>query len=324
MKRLIAHMAMIACLLSLLCGCDAKTTPSRTGFALDTVVTVTLYDQGEANAETALTAAFAEIERLESLFSVTCENSDVMCVNTAGGAPVTVSKETAEVLLLALDYAKLSDGALDITIRPVSALWDFTVDAIPDSAALQQAVTLVDHRNLSVDGQTVTLSKGGIDLGGIAKGYIADRVAAVLKEQGVRAALIDLGGNIVAVGDKAGQPFRIGIKDPSEPDSLCAIVDGQDVSVVTSGIYERGFDKDGVRYHHLLDPVTGMPVQNTLASVTIVCKNSADADALSTACFVMGEERGVALIESLSDTEALFVRRDGTMKATDGLTYTTP
>ena len=183
---------------------------------------------------------------------------------------------------------------------------------------------MVDYRNLSIDGRIVTLKKGSVDLGGIAKGYIADRVAAVLKEQGVRSALVDLGGNIVTVGNKAGQPFRIGIKDPADPASLCAVLDGQDVSIVTSGIYERGFDQDGVRYHHLLDPATGMPVQNTLASVTVVCKNSADADALSTACFVMGEEQGIALIESLSDTEALFIRRDGEIRSTSGLHYAAP
>ncbi|MBR5540061.1 MAG: FAD:protein FMN transferase [Clostridia bacterium] len=324
MKRLTA-IIMVFCGLLSLCACDAGTRlPSRTDFALDTVVTITLYDVGEADAEEALSAGFAEIERLEALLSATRENSDVMRLNTADGQPVTVAKETAEVIALALRYAQLSGGALDITIRPVSVLWDFTAQTVPDATALQQAVASVDYRQLRVEGQSVTLTAGAVDLGGIAKGYIADRVATVLKQQGVRSALIDLGGNIVVVGSKAGEPFRIGIKDPSAPHSLCAIVEGQDVSVVTSGIYERGFDRDGVRYHHILDPVTGMPVQNTLASVTIVCARSADADALSTACFVMGEERATAWIESLTDVEALFIRRDGSIQATDGLDYTTP
>ncbi len=325
MKWFATLTTVMGCLLLFLCGCHTETSlPSRTGFALDTVVTITVYDAGQAKAETALSAAFSEIERLESLLSVTRESSDVVRLNTANGQPITVSEETAEVLSLALHYAQVSDGALDITIRPVSQLWDFSAETIPNAQALQQAVSLVNYHNLATDGQTVTLTEGAVDLGGVAKGYIADRVAAVLKEQGVRAALVDLGGNIVAVGNKAGQPFRIGIKNPSSPDSLCAIVEGCDVSVVTSGIYERGFDKDGVRYHHLLDPSTGMPVQNSLASVTVVCQRSADADALSTACFVLGEERGMALIESLPDAEALFVRRDGTMQGTSGLSYTMP
>lgn len=324
MKRFAAIVALV-CLLCSLCACTVDSSlPSRTDFALDTVVTITLYDAGKADAEDALLAGFAEIERLEALLSITRENSDVMRINTANGQPVTVAKETAEVISLAQHYAQLSDGALDITIRSASALWDFTAGAIPDAAALQQAVSLIDYRGLHLDGQTVTLEKGAVDLGGIAKGYIADRVATVLKEKGVRSALIDLGGNIVVVGDKAGQPFRVGIKDPSATDSLCAVIEKSDASVVTSGIYERGFNQDGVRYHHLLNPATGMPVQNTLASVTIVCAKSADADALSTACFVMGEERARTLIESLPDTEALFVRRDGTLSATTGLDYTTP
>ncbi len=324
MKRYAAIIAVLCCLLSL-CACGVETPlPSRTGFALDTVVTITLYDAGEADAEDALSAGFSEIERLEALLSATRENSDVMRLNTADGQSVTVAKETAEVLSLAQQYAQLSEGALDITVRSASVLWDFTAGTIPDAAALQQAVSLIDYRGLQLDGQTVTLEKGAVDLGGIAKGYIADRVATVLKEKGVQSALIDLGGNIVAVGDKAGGPFRIGIKDPSATNSLCAVIEKSDMSVVTSGIYERGFDQDGVRYHHLLDPATGMPVQNTLASVTIVCAKSADADALSTACFVMGEERARTLIESLPDTEALFVRRDGTISATTGLDYTTP
>lgn len=324
MKRYVTIVAIV-CLLLSLCACSADTSlPSRTGFALDTVVTVTLYDAGEADAEDALSAGFAEIERLEALLSATRENSDVMRINTANGRPVTVATETAEVIALALQYARLSDGALDITIRPASMLWDFTAQTVPDAAALQQAVALVGYRQLCVEGQTVTLAAGSIDLGGIAKGYIADQVAAVLEAKGVRSALIDLGGNIVAVGSKEGELFRIGIKDPAAPDALCAIVEGQDVSVVTSGIYERGFDKDGVRYHHLLDPATGMPVQNALASVTIVCARSADADALSTACFVMGEEQATALIESLADAEALFVRRDGSVTATAGLNYVIP
>ncbi len=324
MKRC-ASIAVLVCFLCVLCACTAEPSlPSRTDFALDTVVTITLYDTGKADAEGALSAGFAEIERLEALLSATRENSDVARINTSNGQPITVATETAEVIALAQRYAQLSEGALDITVRSATVLWDFSAGRLPDAAALRQAVSLIDYRGLHLDGQTVTLEKGAIDLGGIAKGYIADRVANVLKEKGVRSALIDLGGNIVVLGDKAGEPFRIGIKDPSATDSLCAVIEKSDMSVVTSGIYERGFDQDGVRYHHLLDPSTGMPAQNTLASVSIVCKKSADADALSTACFVMGEERARTLIESLDGVEALFVRRDGTIATTTGLTYIAP
>lgn len=325
MRRFFGVSAAV-CLLMLLCGCAAKPAekPARTGFALDTVVTVTLYDVGEADADKALSAAFAEITRLEALLSVTVPTGDVFRLNEAAGQPVTVAHETAEVLRLAQRVAEKSGGAFDITVRPVSALWDFTAGVIPDTAALQAAAATVDYRHLTVEGTTVTLSEGAIDLGGVAKGYIADRVAAVLKECGVKAAMIDLGGNLVALGDKQGEAFRMGIKNPAAPDSLCAIVEGRDVSVVTSGTYERGFDKDGVRYHHLLDPATGLPVQNTLASVTVVCASSAEADALSTACFVLGEQDGMALIRTIEGAQALFVRQDGTLLASDGLSYRLP
>lgn len=307
-------------------GCQNKTSSfSRSGFALDTAVAVTVYGVPETTAATALDACFAEIERLEALLSVTRPNSDIDRLNTANGALVSVAPETAEVLSLALEYGALSDGAFDVTVRPLTLLWNFTGDTstVPDSELLAQAVKAVDYRCLTVKGQTAQLQPGGsVDLGGIAKGYIADAVSRVLKRNGVTSALIDLGGNIVVCGNKQGKDFRIGVKNPADTTALCAVITGQDISAVTSGIYERGFTKDGVRYHHLLDPKTGMPVQNGLASVTVVCRSSAAADALSTACFVLGEQRGAALIQSLDDTEALFIRQDGTYFATAGLTYT--
>ena len=321
-KRILAVISMCTLLLCL-CACGTQTAlPTRTGFAMDTVVSITVYDNGTADAQAALDAGFAEIARLEALLSATVESSDISRINRAEGQTVNVAPETAEVLSLALQYAALSDGALDVTIRPVSALWDFSAGIVPDTTALEAAIQTVDHRHLTVDSVSVTLSKGAVDLGGIAKGYIGDRVAQVLRQHGVEAALIDLGGNIVTVGDKNGKPFQIGIKDPQKTDELCAAVQGSNCAVVTSGIYERGFDKDGVRYHHILDPKTGMPVQNTLASVTVLCETSADADALSTACFVLGEEKGRILIDKLDGVEALWVRRDGTIAASDGLAYT--
>ncbi len=325
MKRITA--VCLVCVLLLCfgaCQSPTETENHRTGFAMDTVVTITLYDVGTAEPSAALDAGFAEIARLEQLLSTTVDGSDIDRINKAGGQAVTVAPETAEVLSLAVQYAVLSEGALDVTVRPLSRLWDFVTGVVPDAADLQQAAQTVNYRNLTIEGQTVTLSVGALEPGGIAKGYIGDRVADVLRRQGVIAALIDLGGNIVTVGDKNGEAFQIGIKDPSAPEQLCAIVKSTNGSVVTSGIYERGFDKDGVRYHHILDPQTGMPVQNTLASVTIVCATSADADALSTACFVLGEEKATELIAQLDGIEALFVRRDGSIAATAGLLYTVP
>lgn len=322
-------LSLIVCCGMLACAsCRAASFAecTRTGFALDTVVRITLYDAVDGtDGEAVLDRCFDEIERLERLFSVTVSDSDIARINAFGGAPVTVADETAELLRLCLHYAALSGGAFDVTLRPVTALWDFSAmePSLPEAEVLEAAVKTVDYRHLTVDGTTVTLTEGGLDLGGIAKGYIADKVRALLLEQGVTTALIDLGGNIVTVGRKAdGEDWRIGVKDPLNVEELYTVVQGTDVSVVTSGVYERGFTLDGVRYHHLLSPQTGMPVQNGLASVTILCQSSVQADALSTACFVLGETEAVELLKTLDDVEALFLRDDGSYYATAGLSHT--
>ncbi len=321
MRRVVA---LLCCVLCLAVGCTpsspAKVT--RTDFALDTVISITIHEtENGVDAQAVLDACFAEVERLEELLSATRTDSDIDRVNGSNGAAINVHPETVDVLKLGIRYGELTDGAFDITMRPVTQLWDFSAGVIPNEMELATAAALVDYQKLRVTDQTVTLTSGGVDLGGVAKGYIGDRLRDLLAESGVTSALIDLGGNIVACGSKAGEDWKIGIKDPDDPSSLCAVVTGQDISVVTSGIYERGFTADGVRYHHLLSSETGMPVQNELASVTVVCTDSADADALSTACFVLGETRARELVATLDGVDVLFVHRDGTITATDGLKY---
>ena len=309
------------------CRSTSFSEATRTGFALDTVISITVYEADETtNAETVLDECFEEIERLEGLFSVTLPQSDISKINASGGKPVKVAAETAELLRLCLQYGDISQGAFDVTLRPVTALWDFSAEfpSIPNESRLKEAVSTVDYRHLTVTETTVTLTEGALDLGGIAKGYIGDRVRELLVKRGVTSALIDLGGNIVTVGKKQGKDWRIGVKDPLDTANLGAIIEGTDLSVVTSGVYERGFTLDGVRYHHILSPKTGMPVQNGLASVTIACESSVQADALSTACFVLGEEQAVSLLQELEGVEALFIRDDGTIRATQGLCYTLP
>lgn len=324
--RSIFRMIVVLCLCVLmisLSACRKNEPVSRTGFALDTLIEIRIYETEDGvDASSVLNACFTEISRCENLFSATLENSDVARVNRAQGASVTVAPETAQLLTESRKYAVLSDGAFDVTLRAVTELWDFSSKRLPNEEELAAALGNVGYRRLTVDGTTVTADGVKIDLGGIAKGYIADRVRELLKTHGVTSAMIDLGGNIVAFGSKAGEDWRIGVKDPNDTESLCAVITGRDISVVTSGIYERGFDLDNVRYHHLLSPQTGMPVQNGLASVTITCRDAVQADALSTACFVLGEEKGKALIDSLDGVEALFVRTDGTLVATAGLSYT--
>lgn len=324
MKRWI--IVLVVCGLLCLLGCQQTQTQapiSRSGFALDTAVSITVYETSEERAETALSLCFEELKRLEQLLSVTNQASDIYRLNHAGGQPVAIAKETEEVLRLSQSVSVASNGAFDVTIRPVVSLWDFSADSpvIPDAEKLKQAVQQVDYHHLTVESGSATLSMGEVDLGGVAKGYIADCLRTLLEEQGITSALIDLGGNIVACGSKQGEAWRIGIKNPQSTDTLCAVVTGTDLAVVTSGTYERGFTVNGVRYHHILHPQTGMPVQNTLASVTVVCQNSALADALSTACFVLGESEALTLLSAYEEVEALFVRQDGTRYATSGLSY---
>lgn len=308
----------IVCLLAgllLLCGgCSAeKELPkvSEVGFYLDTVITLTAYtEDGQV-----LKDALAECGRYEQMLSRTIEGSDVWRINHAGGAPVEVSADTAAILRCAAEISEASGGAFDVTIAPASTMWDFTSGntVLPDAEALAEAAAKVDYTNVRLEGNTVTLPEGMmIDLGGIAKGYIADRIKAYLEERGVKHAILSFGGNIVAIGKKPdGSDWKVGIQDIDRPTGEYMLVAAnRGGSTVTSGIYERGFDLDGVHYHHLLNPETGWPEQNELASVTILSESSMEGDALATAAFVLGTEKGLELIESLEGIEAVFIARN--------------
>ena len=228
-----------------------------------------------------------------------------------------------EVLRCAVRIAELSGGAFDVTIAPVSSIWDFTSGeaVLPDAEKIARAAKLVDYTKLELEGNTVRLPAGMmIDPGGIAKGYIADSVKAWLMDKGVRHAILSFGGNVVGIGTKPdGSDWKVGIQDIDKATGEYMLVSRNNGgSTVTSGIYERGFDLDGVRYHHLLSTETGWPVQNELASVTIFSDSSMLGDALSTTAFVLGTEEGTRLIESLEGIEALFIARDRTVTMTSG------
>jgi len=316
-KRLPA--VLLALALCLAGGAAAETKESVVGYQLDTIITLTAYCEDKAVLEDAL----KECDRLEQLLSKTIEDSDVWRINHAEGQPVEVDPVTAEVIRTALAISEISEGAFDITIAPASALWDFKAEtpALPDAEALAEAASRVNWRALQLEGNTVTLPAGMmIDLGGIAKGYIGDAVRAYLENRGITSAVLAFGGNIVTIGTKPdGKLWKIGVQDIDGPamESMLVLQMGGG-SAVTSGNYERGFELDGVRYHHILEPATGWPVQNSLASVTILGDSSAMGDGLSTAAFVLGEEKGLALIESMKDTEAIFILKDRTVITTSG------
>lgn len=310
-----------------LTGCARNKEPiSRTGFYFDTVIQITLYDTEDAAI---LDGCFALAEKYENLFSATKEGSDVWNINQADGEAVTVSEETVKLLNTAVDYANRTEGRIDPTIRPVSELWDFGSEGeahVPEDAAIREALSHVSYDNIRFGTapsdetgepacRTVTLTdpEAAVDLGFIAKGYIADQMKEYLLSQGVYSACISLGGNVLAIGEKPdGSPFRIGIQEPfAETGKSLDTVEIRDTSVVTSGIYERCFYEDGVLYHHVLDTATGYPVDNGLAGVTIICESSTRADALSTACLCLGLEKGRKLLDAEKDVAYLLVTRDG-------------
>ena len=329
-------MNLIKCFMSLtilvimcasISGCTRNADPvTDTGFYLDTIVQITLYDtDGLDSCRENIRGCFTLIDDYEHLFSTTIEGSDVWNINHAGGKPVTVSDDTVSLLQTALYYCQLADGQVDLTILPLSELWNFGSEKDPhrpDDDEIKDAVSHIDYHAVLIDGNTVTLSdpEASIDLGFIAKGYIADRLKDYLLSQGVESACISLGGNLVTIGSKPdGQPYRIGIQRPFAPEGeIITAIDVTDTSVVSSGVYERYYYEGDTLYHHLLDTSTGFPADNNIAGVTILAPLSVDADALSTTCYFLGIDAGMELIESLESTEALYITMDGNLICSDG------
>lgn len=286
-----------------------------TGIYFDTFVRIEAWGAKSSTLEQCKTIC----EDYENLFSNKIETSEISKINASAGNPVKVSAETLELISRGIDYCELSGGKFDITIAPLSDLWNFTDNPdglIPEQAAIEEARSHVDYKTIHVDKEscTVTLNdpQAKIDLGGIAKGYIADQLKAYLKSEGVEHALINLGGNVLALGGAYdGSPFRIGIQKPfDEQNSSIDIVEIEDRSVVSSGIYQRYFEKGGTIYHHILNPETGYPYSNNLLQATIISDSSMDGDALSTCCYALGLEDGSALIECLDNVQAVFVTED--------------
>lgn len=290
---------------------------------LNTFVTVTLYDTDDQEI---LDGCFDLCAEYENLLSRTKETSEIYRLNhrAEGERSLQVSEKTAQVIAKGLEYSRLSDGAFDITIEPLSSLWDFTAEnpQVPPEEAIREARERVNYRNVSVEGNVVTFADDvtTIDLGAIAKGFIADEIKAYLIEEGVGSAIINLGGNVLCVGARPDEtPFRIGIQRPfAERNEVAGALDIEDMSVVSSGVYERHFIQDGVNYHHLLNPRTGYPYENGLVQVTIISRDSVDGDGLSTTCFALGIEEGSELIESMEDIYGIFMAEDGSIYYTEG------
>lgn len=304
----------------LLTGCSGAKSSTQTDQDLtytdmlfDTVIKIQILDPAD---ESILDGLKKLCEKYDTMFSATNTDSELYKLNHATGQPFTVSSETANLIQEGIHYSELSGGAFDLTIEPVSALWDFKADkpTVPSSDAIAQAVSHVDYTKVDIQDNTVTLEdpEAGIDLGAIAKGYIADQVKTYLKKQGIKHAIINLGGNVDVIGTKPdGSKYNIGIQKPfDESGEAITSVQLKDQTVVTSGIYERYFKKNGKLYHHILDPRTGYPCENNLYSVSIITDSSTKADALSTTCFLLGYEKGMELIQSMDGVEAIFITDD--------------
>ena len=297
---------------------DPNKKTTGIGFYFDTVVSLSLWGAPEGLMD----EIWAACARYEQLLSKTIDASDVSRINNAMGQTVTVDPETWEILRRAKEISAQTGGAFSITIAPVTALWSFTdtvTNMVPTDEARLKMLPLVDDQKIALgENNTVTLPAGmEIDLGGIAKGYIADKVADIIREKAY-AGIVSLGGNVYTVGKKPdGSAFSVGIKDPHNPAASKAIIYTGDGTVVTSGTYERGFSFGGVRYHHILDPKTGWPSQSDLVSATFVMDSSMTADALATACIVIGSEKSLDLAKELQ-LDAMFIDKDGQAFFTEG------
>ncbi len=297
---------------------DPNEKTTGVGFYFDTVVYLTLWGASEGLVD----EVWAECARYEQLLSKTIDTSDVARINAARGETVQVDGETWEILRRAKEISRETGGAFSVTVAPLTALWTFTgvdTNVIPTDEKRLSLLPLVDDQRIELGkDNTVTLPAGmQIDLGGIAKGYIADRVAELIREK-AHAGIISLGGNVYTVGKKPdGSRFGVGIVNPQSPASSIGVIFTEGCTVVTSGTYERGFNFGGVRYHHILDPKTGWPSQSDLVSATFVMDSSMDADALATACIVIGSEKALALAKE-KGLDAMFIRADGTILFTDG------
>ena len=315
MKRYIGLIILMGLLLS---ACKpAIRKESRTVFLLGTVCSIQLFtDKPQAESERILHACTERLEALEAYLSANADDSDLTAINRAAGLYPVFER--------AVFFAEKTSGAFNPVIGSVVKLWNIGFDnaRVPPARAINEALAFTDYTALTLQEGECFLQKAGmqLDLGGIAKGFAADECARIIKAHHIDNALIDIGGTVTALGVRPdGKPLIIGIRDPRlrQGEPIMAVI-GHNKSIATSGSYERYFEQDGIRYHHILDPATGYPVQSNLVSVSILSPTAADADALSTACFVLGYQKSLELLRSFPDTAAIFIFDDNTVRTTPG------
>lgn len=329
-------------LLSLiLCGCSLTPPPTeqkkastiektaivRSESLLHTAVQLSVYHKGQ---EQAVAEAVAYMQDMEKLLSTNLENSDVHRINQAAGKKaVKVDARTFNVVQKAIEMSKISDGKFDVTIGAITNLWrigDIQHQNKPEDAKIKANLPLINYKDITLDSvnQTVKLEKEGMvmELGGISKGFIADEVKTIFEKHGITTAIINLGGNVVVMGTSPNysQGWKVGIQDPDKiRGTVVGSVSAKDASVVTSGIYERYIEVNGIKYHHIMDPKTGYPLENNISGVTVITSQSIKADGYSTVLFLMGIQEALAYVNSQDDLEVIFIDKDKGIHLSNGL-----
>lgn len=331
-RKKLSFVAVALITLGLLTACNGKPVQpgevkkfESTDIAMGTVISQRVFGD---NGQAAIDAALEKIKSLEALLTFNAPGGDVNKLNDyAGKQSVELQPETLLVLKESQEVAELSGGAFDVTVGPIVKSWGIGTDnaRIPSDAELKELLPLVNYKNLLIEGNTAYLKQAGqmVDLGGIAKGYAGDAAIAVYKKQGITSAFINLGGNVVTLGTKPdGSSWTVGVRNPrpaGDEDQIVGMITVADKAVVTAGDDQRYFEVDGVRYHHILNPHTGYPAQSDLMSVTLVTDSSLLADALDTAVYILGLEKGREMLENYGGVEAVFITRDKKIYVTDGL-----
>ena len=301
---------------------------------MDTYCTITVVSPSKEKAAEAIDKGFAEIKKLEGLLNYFSDKSEITAINKAAGTgPVKVSEETLEMMRKTLEISKTTRGTFDPTIAPVIKLWDFSNkrrdNSVPNATVIKDTLKLVDYKKVKINNKSEVFltEKGmGIDLGGIAKGYAADKAMEAIKAEGIEAALVAVAGDIRGAGlSTSGNTWKVGIQDPrpgtesEKPwEDIFASLYLEDMAISTSGDYQRFFIKDGKRYHHILDPVTGFPAETDLISASVIAPEGYIADGLSTAVFALGAEKGMTLLKAMG-IEGVLVDRDRKVFITEGI-----
>jgi thiamine biosynthesis lipoprotein len=290
---------------------------------MGTEVSVHVWHENAAEGMSIVEEIFAEVARIDGLMSTYIEGSEISEINrSAADGPVAAGDELINLILRSLDISVLTHGAFDITYESIGQYYDFRERRRPDAATIQEGLERIDYRLVEVDrlAGTVRFLEPGvrINLGGIAKGYVVERAVNLLRSRGIRHAIVTAGGDSRLLGDRRGQPFMVGIRDPRNEGEVALTMPLEDEAISTSGDYERYFEEDGTRYHHIIQPTTGEPAGG-VRSATIVGPDAVLTDALSTSVFVLGVDRGLRLIATLPDYEGIVIDAEGRLFYSDGL-----